>query len=181
MRQRQASNGIREARWNEAADRSSGSAEHGASEPVHNAGEAARNPAEVEPGGASEPTIATVARSLTGPGEICGIPLPEPPTEICVAPASSVSLHAAYPLVGGADVEMHAPDINMEIQTPSQNQTQLNAFSNDRIGPLSEAEAECLQERKTAWLESLESRGFVMGLPEAKRKGLLPMGFQPGS
>ena len=128
-----------------------------------------------------EPTIATVARSLPSPGEICGIPLPEPPTEICVAPASSVSLHAAYPLVGGADVEMHAPDINMEIQTPSQNQTQLNAFSNDRIGPLSEAEAECLQERKTAWLESLESRGFVMGLPEAKRKGLLPMGFQPGS
>ena len=118
---------------------------------------------------------------LPGPGEICGIPLPEPPTEICVAPASSVSLHAAYPLVGGADVEMHAPDINMEIQTPSQIQTQLNAWSNDRIGPLSEAEAECLQERKTAWLESLESRGFVMGLPEAKRKGLLPMGFQPGS
>ena len=97
------------------------------------------------------------------------------------APASSVSLHAAYPLVGGADVEMHAPDINMEIQTPSQNQTQLNAFSNDRIGPLSEAEAACLQEREKAWLESLESRGFVMGLPEAKRKGLLPMGFQPST
>ena len=65
-------------------------------------------------------------------------------------------------------------------EAESQKQTQLNAFSNDdRIGPMSEAEAACLQDRQKAWLESLEPRGFVMSLLEAKRTGLLPNDFQP--
>ena len=65
-------------------------------------------------------------------------------------------------------------------EAESQKQASINAFSNDdRIGPMSEAEAACLQDRQKAWLESLEPRGFVMSLPGAKRKGLLPNDFQP--
>ena len=90
-------------------------------------------------------------------------------------------------------------DKSRSSQTPSHQQTQLNAFSNDdRIGPMSEseaarhqirilcdsiseAEAASLQERQKAWLESLESRGLVMSLPEAIRKGLLPNDYQPST
>ena len=68
------------------ADKSSSSAEHSASEPMRKArgaGEAPWNRADVEPGGASEPTSATVARFLPSPGK--DILLTEPPTKVCAS------------------------------------------------------------------------------------------------
>ena len=44
---------------------------------------------------------------------------------------------------------------------------------------IKEAELADKAKRQKAWLESLEERGFVMTVPQAMQRGLLPKDFQP--